>query len=228
MTEAKDIVITVESRESQGKGPTGRLRRTGKVPAVVYGGGISPASIVVDEKAVQDLLRSAAGENTIFLLKLAGSDQERRAMIKDMQVDPISKRIEHIDFIRVMKGHKLSVSMPIELEGDCIGVRHGGLVDFVSRELEIEILPREMFDRITVDISQLEIGQNIMVEDLMGKLPPSARFLEDPNRVVVLVHQPRGPQLSEEEEAEAEAERVIAEQEEPELIRTRGKAGEEQ
>jgi len=221
MTETTDIVITVETRDAIGKTRAGRLRRSGRVPAVLYGGGMDPVAISVDEKAVQDLLRSEAGENTIFLLKLKGSDQERRAMIKDIQVDPISKRLEHIDFIRVMKGHKLSVSIPVELKGDCVGVRHGGLIDFVSRELQVEVLPREMFDRLTVDISMLEVGHHITVADVAPQLPPSARFLEDPGRVVVLVEQPRGPKYEE------EAELVITEQAEPEVIRSRGKGEEE-
>lgn len=230
MIETADIVITVENRETQGSNQAGRLRREGRVPAVLYGGGMDPVAISVAEKAIQELLRSETGENTIFLLKLAGSDQERRAMIKDIQLDPISKRIEHIDFIRVMKGHKLSVTIPVELTGDCVGVRHGGMIDFVSRELDVEVLPREMFDKITVDISGLEVGHHVAVGDLVDQLPPSARFLEDSGRVVVLVGQPRGPKFEEEEGeqlGEAEGERVIGEQEEPELIRSRGKGDED-
>jgi len=221
MSQSKDIVITVENREGLGTAESGRLRRSGRVPAVLYGGGMDPVSISVDEKAVKEILKQESGGNTIFLLKLAGTDQERQAMIKDLQVDPISRHFKHIDFIRVMKGHKLNVSIPVELSGDCVGVRHGGLVDFVSRELDVEVLPREMFDRIEVDISGLDIGQHITVADLKPMLPSTARFLEDAGRVVVHVEGPRGG-AGEEEEAE-EAATVITEQAEPEVIRTRGR-----
>ncbi len=224
MTESADIVIEVEKREGQGKGAAARLRRGGHIPAVVYGGDRPPVAITVEEEAVRELLKQKAGENTIFLLKLKGTSEERRAMIKEIQADPISGRFKHIDFIRVTRGHKLHVTMPVELVGDSVGVRHGGRIDFVSRQLEIEILPREMFDRITLDVSELDVGHHIRVADLGGTLPASARFLEDPQRVVVVVEAPRGLP-GELEEGEGE-ELVISETAEPELIR-KGKEGQE-
>jgi large subunit ribosomal protein L25 len=221
MSQSKEIVITVESREGLGKAESGRLRRSGRVPAVLYGGGMDPVSISVEERSVQEILKQESGENTIFLLKLEGTDQERQAMIKDLQVDPISRHFKHIDFIRVMKGHKLNVTIPVELSGDCVGVRHGGLVEFVTRELDVEVLPREMFDRLEVDISDLDIGEHITVADLKAKLPSTARFLEDAGRVVVLVAAPRT--VAGEEEAAAAVPEVISEPAEPEVIRSRGK-----
>ncbi len=221
MSQSKDIVITVESREGLGKAESGRLRRSGRVPAILYGGGMDPVSISVEERSVQEILKQESGENTIFLLKLAGTDQERQAMIKDLQVDPISRHFKHIDFIRVMKGHKLNVAIRVELSGDCIGVRHGGLVEFVSRELDVEVLPREMFDSFDVDISDLDIGDHITVKDLKAKLPSSAKFLEDEGRVVVLIGTPRA--VAAEEAAGAAAATVISEAAEPEVIRSRGK-----
>ena len=147
MAESPEIVVTVETREGRGSAEAGRMRRRGMVPAVVYGGGKSPVPIAVEEHSIRELLKTAAGENTIFLLKLKGTDEERLAMIKELQVDRIGGHFIHIDFIRITRGHKLTVKMPVELVGDCIGVRHGGRVDFVTREIEIEILPREMFDK---------------------------------------------------------------------------------
>jgi large subunit ribosomal protein L25 len=228
MSESADFVITVEKRTGRGRGAAGKLRREGHIPAVVYGGDRPPLPIVVEEETVRELLKQAGGENTIFLLKLKNSSEERRAMIKELQVDPISGKFLHIDFIRVTRGHKLTISMPLELIGDSVGVRHGGRVDFVSRELGMEILPRDMFDKITVDISQLDIGDHVRVRDLEDQLPPSGKFLEDPNRVVVVVEAPRMTleEAIEEEEAAAAEEMVIGETAEPELIR-RGKEEEE-
>ena len=223
MSEAESMVITVERREELGRSAARRLRRDGRIPAVVYGAGKETFSCSVDEKAIQQLLKGDAGENAIFLLKLQGTKQERRAMIKDIQLDPITRRFEHIDFIRVTRGHKLTVSMPVELSGDCPGVREGGRVNLVSWELELEILPREMFDKIEVDISKLDIGDQLTVADLEDLLPSSARFLEDAGRTVVVIEAPRAE--VEEEEA-AEAELVIEEQAEPEVLRGR-KEGEE-
>lgn len=146
-------------------------------------------------------------------------------MIKELQADPISGRFIHIDFIRITRGHKLTVKMPVELVGDCIGVRHGGRVDFVSRELEIEILPREMFDKFVLDITHLDVGEHMTVADLKTQLPENAKFLEDEHRVVVVVETPRLVEEPVAAEGAAE-EKVIAESAEPEVI-GRGK-GEDQ
>ena len=140
MVDTPETVITVEAREGRGSSEAGRLRRQGMVPSVVYGGGIPPVAIAVEEHSIREPLKSAAGENTIFLLKLKGTDEERLAMIKELQTNPISGHFVHIDFIRITRGHKLTVKMPVELVGDCVGVRHGGRVDFVSREIELETL----------------------------------------------------------------------------------------
>ena len=216
MSESNEIVMTVEKRADQGKGASRKLRRAGQVPAVVYGGDRPPMSISVDEHALRELLKGEGGEHTIFLLKLEGSKDERRAMIREIQKDPISGRFKHIDFIRITAGHKVHVRMPVELKGDCIGVRHGGRVDFVSRELQVEVLPRDMFDKFTVDISNLDVGHHISVSDLESMLPPSARILEDSHRVVVVVETPR---LVTEAEATPAGEMVITEAAEPEVIR---------
>jgi len=189
----------------------------GRVPSILYGGDRGPVAISVDEHSVKEILKGAAGENTIFLLKLKDTDEERLAMIKELQVDRIGGKFIHIDFIRITRGHKLTVKMPVELVGDCVGVRHGGRIDFVSREIELEILPRDMFDRFVLDISQLDVGEHLKVADLAGQLPENAKFLDDENRVVVVVEVPRVV----EEEAEAEEGEVALETEEaaePEVI----------
>jgi large subunit ribosomal protein L25 len=215
--ETADIVLIVDKREDKGTHPSSRLRAEGRVPAVVYGGDKPPVPISVDEKAVKEILKQEAGENSIFLLKLKGTKEERQAMIKELQVDPISGRFIHIDFIRVTAGHKLNVTIHIDLVGDCIGVRHGGRIDFVSRELAVEVLPRDMFDHIDVDMTEMEIGDVVTVADLEGKLPASGKFLEDPNRVVVVVELPRVV-VEEEIEEEAEGELITEQETEPELI----------
>ena len=216
-TQTPEITITVEAREGRGTGEAGRMRNQGRVPSVLYGGDKPPIAISVDEHAVGEILKGAAGENTIFLLKLKDTDDERLAMIKELQVDRISGKFIHIDFIRITRGHKLTVKMPVELIGDCVGVRHGGRVDFVSREIELEILPREMFDKFVLDISDLEVGEHLKVADLASQLPENAEFLDDENRVVCVVEIPRIVEEEVEEEV-LEEEVVISEAAEPEVI----------
>jgi large subunit ribosomal protein L25 len=202
-TQTPEITITVEAREGRGTGEAGRMRNQGRVPSVLYGGDKPPVAISVDEHAVREILKGAAGENTIFLLKLEGTDEERLAMIKELQTDPISGKFIHIDFIRITRGHKLTVKMPVELIGD--------------------ILPREMFDKLVLDITNLDVGEHLKVADLLPQLPENAKFLEDESRVVVVVEIPRVVEEPVEEE-ELEEEGVISEAAEPEVI---GKGKEE-
>ncbi len=223
--QSPEITITVEARKGRGSAEAGRLRRMGRVPSVLYGGDRGPVAISVDEHSVKEILKGAAGENTIFLLKLKDTDEERLAMIKELQVDRIGGKFIHIDFIRITRGHKLNVRMPVELIGDCVGVRHGGRVDFVSREIELEILPREMFDKFVLDISNLDVGEHLKVADLAGQLPENAKFLDDESRVVVVIEVPRAADEKAEDEAGEEA-LVIEEAAEPELI-GKGKGDEE-
>ncbi len=228
MSDIQEIHVLVERREETGKEEVGRLRRTGRIPAVLYGGGKPPIAISVDGVAVKEILKGEGGENTIFLLKLKGTKEERRAMIKEMQRDPMTGRILHLDFIRVTRGHKLNVTIRIDVSGDAAGVREGGRLDFITRELQVEVLPKDMFDRIEVDVSDLVIGDQVMVRDLVDKLPGSARFLEDDNRVILLIEAPRSEaQQEEEEEALLAADRLIGEEAEPEVIK-KGKADEEE
>jgi len=216
--ETADITLIVDRREDKGTNSSGRLRAEGRVPAVLYGGEKPAVPISVDDLAVREILKQEAGENTIFLLKLKGTKEERQAMIKELQVDPISGKFIHIDFIRVTAGHKLNVTIRVDLLGDCAGVRHGGRIDFVSRELSVEVLPRHMFDHIDIDTTDMEIGDVVTVADLEDQLPDSGKFLEDPSRVVMVVELPR---LIEEEEEEEDllAEGVEGEEgAEPEIV----------
>jgi len=224
--ETTDIVIKVEKRKELGKEAAKKLRAAGRVPAVIYGGGAAPVTIMVEEERIRELLKGKAGENTIFLLKLKGTKEERRAMIKELQVDPLTREFVHIDFIRVVRGHALTVNVPVELVGDSVGVRGGGLVDFVTRELAIEVLPRDLPDKIVVDISELDLDQHISVCDLEDHLPESGKFLDDGQRVVVNISVPRGADVDEEEEELEEG--VITEAAEPELIGGKGKDEEEE
>ena len=215
-----DVVIEVERREGVGKGSAKAVRRDGRVPAVVYGGGIDPLAITVDPKAISELLKTEAGVNAIFNLRLKDTDQERQAMIKDLDVHPLTRKMVHIDFIRVTEGQKVTVTVPVELEGTAAGEEEGGVVDQIRRELEMSVLPREIPNRLVVDVSALGVGDHISVGDLRDMLPESAELYDDDDRIVVTVTYPQA--IEEEEEDE---DLVISELEEPEVI---GRGGEDE
>lgn len=179
-----EVTLEVSRRESTGKEVAKKLRRDGKVPAVVYGGHKEPVAITVDRKAVSELVqKSEHGIRSVFLLKMAGTDQQRHAMIKEITIDPISRRMEHIDFVRVVMDEKIKVTVPVHLNGTAIGVKEGGLLDFQVREVHIECLPTAIPDSIEVDVAPLGSHDYYRIKDL--KLPEGAKVLDDPERVVV-------------------------------------------
>lgn len=212
-----EVTLEVTRREQTGKEVAKKLRRDGKVPAVVYGGHKEPVAITVDRKAVTELVtKSEHGVRSVFLLKMAGSDQQRHAMIKEITIDPISRKMKHIDFVRVVMDEKVKVTVPVHINGTAIGVKEGGLLDWQVRELHIETLPTSIPDTIEVDVSELGGHDYLRVKDL--KMPEGARVLDDPERVVVGVTHAKAEVLP-----EAVAEAAVAE---PEVIK-KGKPEEE-
>ena len=206
-----EVTLEVSGRDGTGKSVVRKLRQQGRVPGVVYGGHRDPVAIIVDRKAITDLIqKSEHGVRSVFLLKMAGTDQQRHAMIKDIQIDPISRKMMHVDFIRVVMDEVVRVSVPVVITGSPIGVREGGLLDFQVRELHVECLPSAIPDKVEIDISELGIHHYFRISDL--PLPEGVKVLDDPNRVVVgVTHQraevvPEAPVEGVEEVAPAEPE----------------------
>jgi large subunit ribosomal protein L25 len=217
----KTIELNVEKRSTIGKGEARRSRAAGRIPAVVYGAGKPNVPISVDRKALSDVFREGAGENAIFLLRLAGSDQSRHAMIKELQRDPVSRKPVHIDFVRVLMDVKITVSVPIEVVGIAKGVKTDqGILDIVTREIEIETLPTNIPEHIAVDVTELAIGDAIRVSDL--RPVEGVTIVDNPEKVVVHVTHP----TREEEPAVAAAEGAV-EPAEPEVLK-KGKAASEE
>ncbi|HEX6159415.1 MAG TPA: 50S ribosomal protein L25 [Thermoanaerobaculia bacterium] len=180
-----EITLEVTRREKTGKEVAKKLRKEGKVPAVVYGGHKDPVAIEVDRKSVSELIqKSEHGIRSVFLLKMAGTDQQRHAMIKSLDIDPISRRMKHIDFVRVVMDEIVRVTVPVHVTGTAKGVKEGGgMLDFQVRELHIECLPNAIPDSIDVDVTPLTGHDYYRIKDL--KLPEGVKVLDDPERVVV-------------------------------------------
>lgn len=216
-----ELTLEVARREGTGKGNTRKLRKDGRVPAVVYGGHRETVPITVDRKSVTDLIqKSEHGVRSIFLLKMAGTDQSRHAMIKDIQINPISRKMTHIDFIRVLMDEVVRTTVPIHLIGSPIGVKEGGLLDFQVRELHVECLPNAIPDKVDVDISNLGVHDYLRISDLT--VPQGIKVLDDSERVVVGVTHQRAEEVPTPEVAPVEAVPL-----EPEVI-ARGKKVEEE
>lgn len=208
----KTIELAVEKRSTTGKNEARRDRMAGRIPAVVYGAGKPNVQISVNKKALADLVREGAGENAIFLLKLAGSDQSRHAMIKEMQRDPLSRKPLHIDFVRVLMDKMITVKVAIEVVGIARGVKaDAGVLDLVTREIEVECLPTNIPAHIAVDVSELGIGDAIRVSELPALA--GVTIVDNPEKVIVHVAHP-----TREEEPVAAAE-AGAEPAEPEVMK---------
>lgn len=182
----QDLTIEVNRREATGKSANRRLRRDEMIPAVVYGGGKEPISIQLPRKTLIDLFKAGGSDNRIFLLKLGETGQSRHAMIRDMQIDPITRKVEHVDFMRIDMSKRIRVRVHVTLEGVAYGVRsEGGLLDFVTREVEVECLPTAIPQELRVDVSEVRVGQHLEVKDL--RLPEGVKVLDETDRVILSV-----------------------------------------
>jgi large subunit ribosomal protein L25 len=210
-----DATLKAEKREGRGKNEARRLRASGRIPAVLYGTEKGKAvEIAVDPKNLLRILHSEAGVNTLIGLQLDGGDT--RVLVKEYQVDPIDHKLLHADFYQVAMDKTITVTVPFVLKGEPKGVKQqGGIVDFVNREIEIEVLPADIPENITVDVSELMLHEGIRVRDLKTE---GAKWtsLSDADMMIVHVVPLRA---EEPEPAAAEAAVAAATPAEPEVIK---------
>ncbi|HVN20562.1 MAG TPA: 50S ribosomal protein L25 [Dongiaceae bacterium] len=205
--------LEAQPRKSGTKNEARRVRREGKIPAVVYGAGKASLSVSVDPRVVTRILNSETGHNTIFDLTLDG--EKTKAMIVDWQYEPIKGRLLHIDLKRIALDKVLTVSVPIELTGEAEGVKtQGGILEQMLREVEIECLPADIPSHIAVDVSHLTFGKVLRVSDLPHS--DKIKFLTDENQPVAHVTSVKEEVAATPEAAAAEAAAAPAE---PEVIK---------
>ncbi len=217
--------LTVEGkvREERGKNAARRVRVTGMVPAVLYGGRKDSISLSVNAKQVGKILRSESGHNTIFTVQVSGGGEEK-AMLKDWQVDPVSGSLLHVDLLRIAMDVRMRVRVPVHTFGEPEGVKlQGGIFEMVTREVEIECLPGDIPEEFKVDVSGLTIGKQLRAGDLPID-PAKIKLVTDPQRVLAHV-----VTLKAEVEVTPEAAAVAAETApaEPEVIKKGKKEAEE-
>ena len=157
-----EATLKAVKRDTRGKNEARRLRVAGQIPAVVYGGPQGQAvAISVEPKELSRILHSGAGENTLIDLAVDG-DAPTKVLVKDYLLNPITQHLLHADFYRVSLDKPIQVKVRVELQGEPKGVKQqGGILDFVTREIEVEVLPTQIPDQIVVDVSDLALGQSI-------------------------------------------------------------------
>lgn len=219
-----DLKLVAEIREGTGKGVARKLRAAGRVPAVLYGGGVDPVAVSVDAKDLFHVLHTGAGSNVVVDLVVDGS--EHLIIPRDVQRDHIHGRFIHVDFLAIKQDEAIHLSVPVRLIGESVGVKAGGVVEHHQWELEVECLPADVPDAIEADISALEIGMSLRVSDLVA--PKGVTILTNPEETVVAVAQPQmAVELEEAQAAEGEeVEGEAAEGAEPEAGETEGEGAE--
>jgi large subunit ribosomal protein L25 len=217
----ENVVVEVEKRAETGKNACNRLREKDLIPAVLYGGGAGMESIPlsVPRKSLLGLFRKGLHQNAVFLLQLKGTEEKRHVMVRDVTLSPLTRALLHVDFVRILLDKKLKVKVPVETVGTPLGVKHGGLLDVVTRELEVECLPADIPASIKVDVSALDAGVVLRVSEL--SLGEKLTVLGDADRVIAHIVTHRA------EAAEgAEAATPAAGSAEPEVLK-KGKKEEE-
>jgi large subunit ribosomal protein L25 len=198
------ITLEVQEREQLGSRHARRLRARGVIPGVLYGNG-SPRPIAVSERALRGAMTGPSGLHAILDVVLEGQKTVHPSILADYQQDPVRGTIAHIDLREVRLDQPIQASVVVHLVGEAQGAQEGGVVSLVQRELNVEALPMDVPDHIDVDISQMQIGDVLRLEDV--RAPQGVTFLDDLHEtVIVTVVMSRAFQELEEAEAEAAAE----------------------
>ncbi|RMF61341.1 MAG: 50S ribosomal protein L25 [Calditrichaeota bacterium] len=190
-------IIEAKRREQFGSRFARRFRRQGLIPAVFYFRGDDALSLLLDSKQITQFLGHTHG---LIDLQIEGEKSPRKCVVKDVQYDPLTDQVVHVDFLGITMGEKIEVTVQLKLIGTPVGVKQGGILEHLTRELEIECFPRHLPDHLEVDVSELNVGDSIQVKDLNFE---NITILNDPNETIALVELPKAA-ISAEEEAAAE------------------------
>jgi large subunit ribosomal protein L25 len=207
---AQTVTLKAERRATNGKGAARQIRMLGKIPGVVYGHGREPEPVSVVQGELEKALIGIAAESTLFDLSVDGTTI--KALIREIQRHPVRSLIIHVDFYEIHADEKITLSVPVHLEGTPDGVKNGGgVLDQVLREIEIQVLPADIPERVTLDVTALAIGHSLHVRDLKIE---RATILTEADATLCTVVAPRA-----EEVAPVAGAETAAESAEPELIR---------
>ncbi len=219
----KAVKIVAEPRETKGTGPVGRLRRQGVIPAVVYGSGKSAQMIQMNAHDFELALKGHASEHMVMDLEV-GQGKALKVLLKEVQHHPVSGKILHADFNEISMTKKLRVEIPIRLAGEPVGVtQQGGVLEHVLRTIEVECLPTDIIEQVSLDVSGLHIGESLLIGHVQMD-PAKYTVLSPKEQAVAAVAAPK----IEEEPVAAEAAAVEGAPAEPEVIREKKVEGEEE
>jgi large subunit ribosomal protein L25 len=199
------LELTVNVRKSTGKGISRTLRREGLIPGVLYGPKSEPIPISVETMVIEKLFKHSGSNQAPLNLTIKNGESIRKtAMVKDLQLHPVSKRFLHIDLYEVAMDKKIQVRVPLVLTGIAEGTEAGGTIQLIRREIDVLCLPLDIPEFIKVDVSEMQIGDSIHIEEI--PVPENIEILADTNFTVVTVSGGMVDELAETEEGEEEGE----------------------
>jgi large subunit ribosomal protein L25 len=207
-----ETILSAEKRVGTGKSYTSKIRRAGKLPAIIYGEIEAPISLEIDAHAFELMYRE---KHSLITLEIEG--KKHQAIIREVQRHPVRGSFLHIDFMEVKKGHKLKMSVPLVFVGAAKGVKSGGVFSETKNEINIEVLPKNIPDNVEINIENLDVGDAIRVEDIVSD---TFEILDDLNDLICNVEQPKI-------EEEPDEEGTDAEPAEPEVITAKDRDEEE-
>lgn len=207
------VEIKAEQRTPDRKGAARRLRREGRIPAILYGPGEDPQALSLDRKEMDILFRRYGGASIILELDVAGAgDGKDKALVKEVQRDVVTGEVLHLDLLHISATRKITVDVPVLVVGEAAGSKAGGVLEVVTRDIQVECLPADIPDKVEVDVSALEIGDSIKVRDLSI---PNTEILIDPDTAILTIVPPTVyEEVKEEKPEEEEPELVTKEKEE--------------
>jgi len=205
-----DTILTVEKRQKTGKSYARAVRRDGKIPGVFYYHGNEAVPLIIEAKTMRNILAS----NPALITLQMDDGSTREAIIREIQRDPVTDKIHHVDFMGIKRGVKITATVPVRWHGEALGLKAGGILEYLIRELEIECLPKHLPEKLDVDISHMNIGDSIHVGDLEFE---NIRILTGADATLINIRLPKvaisEAVEAEEEEVEEEAEEAEAEKE---------------
>jgi large subunit ribosomal protein L25 len=207
--------INAKIRTKTGKGPARKIRSVGKLPAIFYGPEINPIMLSVDYMQLEKMLKGKSAENIIFDLRIDSDEKGRskKVMIKELQRDPVTREYLHVDLYEIAMGKEIEADIPVHLINIPIGVTNGGILETIKRELKVLCMPKNLVDRIDIDVSDIDIGQSVHVKDI--SFPQGLKSIEDENLTIAIVNAPtitaEEEEVKEEEVEEAESEEIKGE-----------------
>ncbi len=203
-----EVLVKAKKREQTGKSATKQYRREGWIPGEFYSSHDENEHLLLNMKDVEATLISSHG---LLTLDVEGQKKKLQCFVKDLQFHPVKGHVLHVDFQGIRKGEKITINVPVTLTGTAVGVKNGGILEHFIREFEIECLPKDIPEKIEIDISDMKIGDQVRVKDLQME---NVKISDDPEETIVMIEHPRLEEEKEEEEVEEEMA-------EPELIRSR-------